>query len=167
MFTGWVPQPSRPTWMQSRDHGNDMEIQGATQGTALQQLPSTLASLADFPSQFHAPFFCILGFWQRLLCAGICCNTEPVDWAVFGSHCCDKFLPISPIFQACARPGESRRGAQVGAAWGSIIKQVACTGCESLKAPSSPDSALPIRKALPKGQVQTGTPVLSSYTFLL
>lgn len=112
-------------------------------------------------------FFCILGFWQRLLCAGICCNTEPVDWAVFGSHCCDKFLPISPIFQACARPGESRRGAQVGAAWGSIIKQVACTGCESLKAPSSPDSALPIRKALPKGQVQTGTPVLSSYTFLL
>lgn len=35
MFAGWVPQPSCATWMQSRDHGKDMETWGATQGTAL------------------------------------------------------------------------------------------------------------------------------------
>lgn len=51
---------------------------------------------------------------------------------------------------------------------GSVIKQVACMGCDScLNASSSPDPALPAREALPKGQVQIGTPILSSYTFLL
>lgn len=51
---------------------------------------------------------------------------------------------------------------------GSVIKQVACMGCDScLNASSSPDPALPARKALPKGQVQTGTPILSSCTFIL
>lgn len=55
-----------------------------------------------------------------------------------------------------------------GTARGSVIKQVPCMGCESsLNASSSPGSALSVRKALLKGQVQTGTPILSSYTFLL
>lgn len=49
-----------------------------------------------------------------------------------------------------------------GTAQGFVTKQVACMGCESsLNASSSPDSALP------KSQAQIGTPILSSYTFLL
>lgn len=35
MFTGCVPQPSCSIRMQPSDHGKDMEIWGATQGTAL------------------------------------------------------------------------------------------------------------------------------------